>query len=157
MRFLSGLIALLFCPLLVWAAIDAYEFENPADEKRFRSLIDELRCPKCQNQNISGSNAPLAADLRKKAYDMIQEGKSNDDIVDYMVQRYGDFVTYRPPLDARTFVLWFGPLSVVVFAGLGLAIWIRRRSREDEVTTVELSAEERERLDKLLHNDHLQN
>jgi cytochrome c-type biogenesis protein CcmH len=143
---------LLLLPTIGYAAIDAYEFSDPADEQRFRTLINELRCPKCQNQNISDSNAPLAADLREKVAGMIQQGQNDDDIVTYMVQRYGDFVTYRPPLDARTWILWFGPFVVIGSVGIGLMLWIRRRSRE-QPAAAELSAEERERLNGLLHND----
>jgi cytochrome c-type biogenesis protein CcmH len=144
------LLLLLALSSFSWAAIDTHDFDNPADEDRFRILINELRCPKCQNQNISDSNAPLAADLRQKVAGMIQEGKSNDDIVDYMVQRYGDFVTYRPPLKPRTWLLWFGPFALMTIAGIILAIWIRRRS--SDLQTTQLTAEERERLHGLLHN-----
>jgi cytochrome c-type biogenesis protein CcmH len=145
---LPGLLALLLLVPAAWAAIDAYEFDDPGDERRYRALIEELRCPKCQNQNIAGSNAPLAADLRQKVYDMLQAGESDGAIVDYMVQRYGDFVTYRPPLKPVTWPLWFGPLAAVVLVGLGLAFWIRRRARE--APPEELSAGERERLQALL-------
>jgi cytochrome c-type biogenesis protein CcmH len=145
------ILLLLTLPLLSRAAIEAHNFDNPADEERFSLLINELRCPKCQNQNISDSNAPLAADLRQKVAGMIEEGKSNEDIVDYMVQRYGDFVSYRPPFDARTWLLWFGPFALMTIAGLVLAVWIRRRGSERQTT--ELSAEERERLNGLLQNN----
>ena len=129
------------------AAIDVYEFDNPAYEQRFQVLINELRCPKCQNQNIAGSSAPLAADLRKKVHAMIQQGRSDDEIVDYMVQRYGDFVTYRPPLKPITWILWFGPiLAVIVIAGL-LFLWIRRRGREQ---AQQLDDQQRARLQTLL-------
>lgn len=130
-----------------WAAIEAYEFDDPVDERRFRDLVFELRCPKCQNQNISDSNAPLAADLRRKVHDMIRDGRGDDEIVAYLVERYGDFVTYRPPLKPVTWLLWFGPFAALAAAGLGLALWVRRRAR---AAPVALDDAERERLDALL-------
>jgi cytochrome c-type biogenesis protein CcmH len=108
-------------------AIDTHQFDDPVHESRYRSLIAELRCPKCQNQNIADSNAPLSADLRQKVYLMIQAGRDDREIVDYLVARYGDFITYRPPLKPATWILWFGPLVAIGIAILGLAVWVRRR------------------------------
>jgi cytochrome c-type biogenesis protein CcmH len=99
------------------AAIDTYEFAKEGDRERFRELTKELRCPKCQNQDIADSNAPIAADLRKEIFRMLGEGKDNQQIIDFMVDRYGDFVRYKPALNAKTALLWFGP------AGLLLAVW----------------------------------
>jgi len=116
--------------LLNWqaiGAIDPFVFDNPQQEQRYRALIDELRCVVCQGQAISGSNASLANDLRKKVHDQIKAGWSDDGIRQYMVDRYGDFVLFRPPVQRNTLVLWFGPL---VFFGVGLLVWvlfIRRR------------------------------
>lgn len=138
-----------------WAAIDAFEFNTPAQEQQYRTLIEELRCPKCQNQNIADSNAPLAADLRQKVYEMIQAGRDNTEIKDYMVQRYGDFVTYRPPLKPLTWPLWFGPLGSVVIVGIILGLWIRRRSRQIEPAM--LSEAEQARLANLLEDDQSTN
>lgn len=131
------------------AAIDAYQFQDAAQEARFRGLIDELRCPKCQNTNISGSDAPLAADLRQKVYDMVKSGQSDADIIAYMTQRYGDFILYRPPLKAVTWPLWFGPFVGMALAAVLLALWVRRRSRA-AAQPPPLNAEERARLDALL-------
>src|SRR5690606_30584825 len=88
------------------AAIDTYEFGSDSERARFRQLTEELRCPKCQNQNIADSNAPIATDLRREIFRMLEEGKSDDEIVDYLVDRYGDFVRYKPPVNARTLLLW---------------------------------------------------
>ncbi|AZE22149.1 Cytochrome c heme lyase subunit CcmL [Pseudomonas chlororaphis subsp. aureofaciens] len=99
------------------AAIDTYEFANDAERERFRELTKELRCPKCQNQDIADSNAPIAADLRKEIFRMLGEGKDNQQIIDFMVDRYGDFVRYKPALTGKTALLWFGP------AGLLLGAW----------------------------------
>jgi len=133
------------------AAIDTYEFQSEADRQRYRTLTEELRCPKCQNQNIADSNAPIAMDLRAEIYRMLEEGRSNDEIVEHLVLRYGDFVRYKPPLDARTFLLWFGPAALLL-GGLGALLVIVRRRRRIEASPVaaELSPEERERLATLL-------
>lgn len=133
------------------AAIDTYEFDNEADRQRYRTLVEELRCPKCQNQNIADSNAPIAMDLRAEIYRMLEEGRSNDEIIEHLVLRYGDFVRYKPPLDARTFLLWFGPAALLL-GGMGaLLVIVRRRRRiESSPVAAELSPEERERLATLL-------
>ncbi|MGD2083564.1 MAG: cytochrome c-type biogenesis protein CcmH, partial [Chromatiales bacterium] len=94
---------------------EIYDFDTPAQEERYTRLIGELRCLVCQNQNLAASNAELAQDLRRKTYDMVMAGKSNEEIVSYMVQRYGDFVLYRPPFKATTAMLWVGPF--VILAG----------------------------------------
>ncbi|WP_425318177.1 cytochrome c-type biogenesis protein [Pseudomonas nitroreducens] len=134
------------------AAIDTYEFANDAERERFRDLTTELRCPKCQNQDIADSNAPIAADLRKQIYTQMAAGKSNQQIVDYMVDRYGEFVRYKPEVSERTWLLWFGPAALL---GLGViiigAIVVRRR-RPAVATSTTLSAEEQARLDQLLDN-----
>ena len=109
-------------------AIDVYSFETAQDEARFRELLTELRCPKCQNQAISDSDADIAQDMRAQVAAMIRDGRSDDEIVDYFVQRYGQFVTYEPPLSIETVVLWFGPL-LAMLAGLALLVSQIRRAR----------------------------
>ncbi|CAD5109355.1 cytochrome c-type biogenesis protein [Zestomonas carbonaria] len=133
------------------AAIDTYEFADEAQRERFRELTKELRCPKCQNQDIADSNAPIAADLRREIHRMLGEGKSDDEIVDYMVDRYGDFVRYKPPVTARTFLLWYGP-ALLLGGGLVVlgVIVLRRRRVENAPSAVQLSDQERGRLDALL-------
>ncbi|MDV7210600.1 cytochrome c-type biogenesis protein [Azotobacter beijerinckii] len=133
------------------AAIDTYEFKSDAERERYRSLIEELRCPKCQNQNIADSDAPIAMDLRREIYRMLGEGQSDEQIVDYLVARYGDFVRYKPPLDARTLLLWYGPagLLAVGFGVLAVILVRRRRSIADPASNA-LSPAERERLATLL-------
>jgi len=130
------------------AAIDTYEFASEVDRERYRTLIEELRCPKCQNQNIADSNAPIAMDLRAEIHRMIGEGKADDEIVEHLVLRYGDFVRYRPPLDGRTLALWFGP-GVLLVGGLLVLLVIVRRRRQ-AAASAELSTEERLRLATLL-------
>ncbi|WP_407291352.1 cytochrome c-type biogenesis protein [Stutzerimonas zhaodongensis] len=133
------------------AAIDAYEFKNEAERERYRTLVEELRCPKCQNQNIADSNAPIAMDLRREIYRMLEEGQSNEQIVEYLVARYGDFVRYKPPVNAKTLVLWYGPvvLLVIGFGVLAFLLMRRRRGSADPASST-LSEAERTRLAALL-------
>jgi cytochrome c-type biogenesis protein CcmH len=141
---------------LASAAIDAYDFKSDAERERFRVLTEQLRCPKCQNQNIADSNAPIAADLRKEILRMMDDGKSDAEIVDFLVARYGDFVRYKPPLEGRTLLLWYGPwlLLGVGLVGLG-AIVVRRRRLERKPHEVRLSADEQARLASLLTSENL--
>ncbi|MGA6100286.1 cytochrome c-type biogenesis protein [Stutzerimonas marianensis] len=135
----------------VQAAIDAYEFRNDAERERYRTLVEELRCPKCQNQNIADSNAPIAMDLRREIYRMLQEGQSDDQIVDYLVDRYGDFVRYKPPVNAKTLLLWYGPVALLVIGFFVLAmILVRRRRSGAAAASHTLSEAERARLAQLL-------
>ncbi|AZC29682.1 cytochrome c-type biogenesis protein CcmH [Pseudomonas chlororaphis] len=136
------------------AAIDTYEFANDAERERFRELTKELRCPKCQNQDIADSNAPIAADLRKEIFRMLGEGKDNQQIIDFMVDRYGDFVRYKPALTGKTALLWFGPAGLLLGGVVIIAVIVRRRRVERSDSPSTLSAEERQRLDQLLDKDH---
>jgi cytochrome c-type biogenesis protein CcmH len=133
------------------AAIDAYEFKDEAERERYRTLVEELRCPKCQNQNIADSNAPIAMDLRREIYRMLGEGQSNEQIIDYLVARYGDFVRYKPPVNAKTLVLWYGPVALLVLGCGVLAVILmrRRRGMADQASNT-LSEAERARLATLL-------
>ena len=123
--------------------------DDPVAEKRLVKLSEELRCLVCQNQNIADSNAELAQDLRREIRGMIRAGKSDQEIVDFMVARYGDFVLYRPPLKATTVILWAGPLLLLL---IGLAALVRYlRQRNNRVTDdAPLSAAEARRADALL-------
>lgn len=140
----------------VWAAADSYPFDSEVDRQRFRSFLEEMRCPKCQNQNLAGSNSPIANDLRQEIYLQIQDGRSDKEIVDFMVERYGEYVLYRPPLSVKTLGLWLGPL-VLLLVGITVLVWIvaRRRTRagESRAEANELSAAERARLNALLKSD----
>ncbi len=133
------------------AAIDSYEFKSDAERARYRTLVEELRCPKCQNQNIADSDAPIAMDLRREIYRMLVEGQSDEQIVDYLVARYGDFVRYKPPLDARTMLLWFAPAGLLASGFVVLAVMLARRRRTlADAASNALSPAERERLATLL-------
>ncbi len=133
------------------AAIDTYEFANEAERARFRELTQELRCPKCQNQDIADSNAPIAADLRKEIFRMLGEGKSNEQIVDFMVDRYGEFVRYKPAVTARTLVLWYSPAALLCIGLLVMAVLVVRRRRTVTGADTTLSSDEQARLDALLN------
>ena len=102
---------------------------DPAFEKRVTRLSEELRCLVCQNQTIADSNAELAVDLRNQVREQMRQGRSDDAIRSYMVERYGDFILYRPPVKASTALLWFGPLVLVVGGIGGLALYVRQRRR----------------------------
>jgi cytochrome c-type biogenesis protein CcmH len=125
---LTLLLLVLTAPL--FAGIETYTFETPEQERIYKKLTEELRCLVCQNQNIAGSNAELARDLRKKAYEQVTQGKSEDEVVDWMVDRYGDFVLYRPPVKATTLFLWAGPLIFLLIAFV--VLWRIGRARRDQ-------------------------
>lgn len=147
MRLTLSLVLLLLLPTAGWAVIEVYDFENAGQEARFEHLTAELRCPKCQNQNIAASNAAIAQDMREQVYQRIRAGQSDDEIIGAMVERFGEFVRYRPPLRMETALLWFGPALLAV-VGLVLVFVIVRRSQRR--ATASLSTDERARIDSLL-------
>ncbi|EKZ2373009.1 cytochrome c-type biogenesis protein CcmH, partial [Salmonella enterica] len=111
------------------ATTDVMPFKDEAQEQQFRQLTEQLRCPKCQNNSIADSNAMIATDMRRRVYDLMQEGKSRQEIIDYMVARYGNFVTYDPPLTPLTVLLWVLPLATIVAGGWIIVARTRRRVR----------------------------
>ena len=138
--FLSGLLG-------VWvigvSTIDAFEFENEVERLRYSGLIAEFRCPKCLNTNLSGSDAPVARDLRRTVYRLVDEGMTDDQVRRYLQARYGDFVLYDPPVRANTWILWFGPPLLLL---AGILVLRRIGSR---MTRVSLSDDERARLEAI--------
>lgn len=144
--------ALLISANVSLAAIDVYQFEDEKTEERFRILSDELRCPKCQNTNLSGSDAPLAKDLRQQIYTLLNEGQSDSEIVDYMVARYGDFVLYNPRLTSSTFALWFGPV-ILLLLGFAVLYGLVKRRQIVNVEKHDLTPEQRDRLTNLLKSE----
>ncbi|MGE5155056.1 MAG: cytochrome c-type biogenesis protein [Bdellovibrio bacteriovorus] len=145
--------ALVTGALLAWGAAGAYtleefQFESPAQEQQFRDLIGKLRCLVCQNESLAGSQADLAQDLREEVYRMMQEGKSKDEIIEFLVARYGDFVLYQPPIKPSTYLLWFGPFLLVGVGGFLLLRALQRKKGEPEP---DLSGAERARIEQLLH------
>jgi cytochrome c-type biogenesis protein CcmH len=145
------LFTLLLASCNTFAAIEAHEFSNELERQRYQSFIEEMRCPKCQNQNLAGSDSPISADLRRELYEMIKLGKSDKEIVDFMVERYGDFILYRPRVTPVTYVLWGAPIALLVIGLIVLMIILRRRRRLalTQVTQA-LSTEEHARLSNLL-------
>ena len=133
--------------LSVHAGVEVREFTNAEQERRYHKLIDELRCLVCQNQNLADSNSQLALDLRNKVFEMIVAEQSDQQVADYMVQRYGEYVLYNPPLDPVTSILWIGPIIAVIAAILLLLIFIFRHNKAVPVT---LSEQDRAKTKKLL-------
>ena len=149
MKFFLFMFLLIGLSFSVNAGLEIREFTNKDQEARYNQLIDELRCLVCQNQNLADSNASLAVDLRNQVFKMINEGKSDKEIMDFMVTRYGDFVLYRPPFKTSTFFLWVGPFIIFI---IGVFVLIRFiRSRKTVVTT--LTDNDKEKLKQLLEQD----
>ena len=141
-----------------YAAIDVYDFDSVQQEAQYRGLIAELRCPKCQNQNLAGSDAPIAQDLKQKTYDLVKDGRSDGEIRDYMQERYGDFISYKPPVRPSTWILWFFPPLLLILLIAGWFWQTRRRQRTARGqsgpsvahSTTPLSATEKAELARLL-------
>ena len=130
------------------ASIEALQFNDPATEAEYKSLIKELRCLVCQNQNLADSDADLARDLRMQTYEMLMQGKSRQQIIEYMVNRYGDFVLYNPPLKSSTFLLWGGPFVLLL---LVLIMVVFRVRKSDPIEAPEADAMDQAR--NLLSNN----
>ena len=145
------LTALLFSSV-AFSAIDALNFSSPQQESDYHQLTQSLRCPQCQNNNIADSNATIAVDMRGKVFELLQEGKSKNDVVDYMVARYGNFVTYDPPMTASTLVLWIAPLLLVLLGG---GFLLRRKPKAQSALKSKdvLTDEDNARLAVLLNKD----
>lgn len=162
----TGLHLLLFCclsffPALAWSQaggptappMEPLTFESEEQEVRYQRLIRELRCTVCQNQNLIESNAPLANDLRRQISLMVKDGAETEEIIDFMVSRYGDFVLFRPPVNATTYVLWYGPPILLILSLLALGFILWRRKQENAGIAEALTSEEEERLRQILGED----
>lgn len=164
-RAMATVLLVIGLSMSAWANIDTYQFDNPRQEAQYRALIEEFRCPKCQNQNLAGSDAPIAQDLKQKTYDMVKDGRSDGEIRQYMNERYGDFISYKPPVRPSTWILWFFPPVLLVF--VMLAWFIRNRNSSKRAAVIDnpieegyapLSAAEQQRLQNLLNaNDNAAN
>ena len=132
----SGLLRALFVALLMCVgfahaqAIEPMPFADHAQELRFQHLTHQLRCPMCQNETLADSNAPIARDLRNQIFKLMQQGKSDEQIKQYLVARYSTFVLYNPPLQPGTVLLWFGPALILVAGGLVVLVAVRKRRRD---------------------------
>lgn len=142
---LTGLV--LVMPLM--AQEEEYPFESEEQREQFRKLTAEMRCPKCLNSNLAGSDAPVAQELTDNIYRQIREGRSNEEIVEFMTSRYGEFINYRPPMTAGTFFLWFGP-AMLLLAGF---VIILRTARRNGRESVHLSAEDEQKLQRILSEE----
>ncbi|TGN41264.1 cytochrome c-type biogenesis protein [Marinobacter confluentis] len=131
---------------------DVYQFDSREQEQRFQTLIAELRCPKCQNQNIADSNAPISKDMREAVYRMMSDGASNEEITNALVSRFGEFVRYKPEVDSRTIMLWATP-ALVVFIGVVVVLLTVRRSGRAGPAAGALTDEERARASRLLYDE----
>jgi cytochrome c-type biogenesis protein CcmH len=144
------------CALLVWAAVSPLVLaaeaqpvaEDPVLEHRLQVLAKELRCLVCQNESLADSQADLASDLRREVRELMRAGKSDAEIKQYLVARYGDFVLYRPPMKSTTYLLWVGPFLLLAGGLVGLVVLVRRRRRVLQAPG--LSAEQAERAERLL-------
>jgi len=117
---------LLLCSSVVWAIDSQPPFPDPALQARYTALTHELRCLVCQDETVADSNADLAADFRRQIHEMVSAGKTDAEIKAYMVERYGDFVLYKPPVQSSTALLWIGPF-ILLLLGLGVVVMVVRR------------------------------
>lgn len=135
--------------VLAASTVDVLTFESAQQQRRYQALIDEFRCPKCLNTNLSGSDAPIAQDLRRSVYRLVRDGQSDQQIRDFLQQRYGDFVLYKPPFSGSTAFIWLIPIGLLLIGAMVLfALQNRGRRRP-----VALSAQETQRVDRLLADD----
>lgn len=143
--------ALLLLPLLGQAeTTEIRQFDDPVTEQRYRDLTASLRCPKCENQAIDDSESPIAADMRDRVYLLLQDGRADVEILNFMVDRFGDYVLYNPRLEGRTYLLWGLPGALVLLGGLLVMLIVRSRRH---ASASALSREERERLDALINRE----
>lgn len=145
---------IMICFIVLSSVVNAddkpFKFTDNVLQDRYNVLLEEIRCLVCQNQSLADSNADLAQDLRDEIQQQLFAGKDDNEITQFLVERYGDFVLYRPPLQKNTWLLWFGPFLFLFFGVLIAIVIIRKQSKE---TTTQLSNEEQQRITKLLKSD----
>ncbi|MED5557015.1 MAG: cytochrome c-type biogenesis protein [Pseudomonadota bacterium] len=134
----------------VAGGIELREFDDPVKEKRYHDLTASMRCPLCENQAIDDSDAPISADMRERVYVLLNEGRADIEIINHMVQRFGDYILYNPRLENRTYLLWGLPIGLVVLGMLVVVLMVRARRN---ASAKALSAEERARLDALINRE----
>jgi cytochrome c-type biogenesis protein CcmH len=148
-KFGFALLLLISCDLI--AGVDVVDFSDESLRPRYQQLIVELRCPKCQNQNLADSNSPISVDLRNQVQRLLEEGKSNDEIKTYLSDRYSDFILYRPQVKQNTWALWIAPILLLL---IGLLVFYRISQRQKAPTadSVAVSSQDKARLRELLKN-----
>lgn len=151
MRLLAILSAALLLAASAWAREAAPLAQDEAVEKRLTNIAEELRCLVCQNESLAGSRADLAEDLRREVRGLIKEGKTDQEVKDFLVSRYGDFVLYRPPMKPTTWLLWVGPFLLLVAGVVALITYLRRRGKQ--VVESGLSDDETRRAEALLKDE----
>jgi len=149
------MVRLLLAVMIFWSAqslavIETYEFSSPGLEARYKALSQELRCPKCQNQNIADSNAPISRDLRAIVHEQLEAGATDEEIIDFLVDRYGEFVRYRPGMDANTLWLWSAPLILLVMA---VAVVVMQIRKDRDGQTISSNTERANRLREKFDGD----
>ena len=145
---------LFLCSLLclpAWGVIEVDRLSSPELSERYQQLVAEYRCPKCQNQNLAESNSPISIDLRTEIRRLLEEGASDAQISDYLVARYGDFVLYRPRVQASTYLLWLAPAVLLLLGLLIVAFIVRRQKRGSSAAQTALSGAEQAALQALLN------
>ena len=145
--------SLLLCwrlPHFLWRAspVETFEFRDEVTKVRFQALSKELRCPKCQNQNLADSNSAIAIDLRRELYELLQQGKADSEIINFMVSRYGEFVLYRPRVSSLTYILWFGPALLILIGVIVVIVILRKKAAVK--TDLTLNTQQQEKLQQLL-------
>ena len=152
-RYWLGLFVALHMAGTAYANEAAPLAEDPVVEQRLIAISEELRCLVCQNESLAGSRADLAMDLRREIRTLIKADKTDAEIMDFMVSRYGDFVRYRPPVNPVTWLLWFGPFALLIMALVGLVRMVRRSQRSAQPPP--LDAAQRAKAQSLLHDTEL--
>ncbi|HAW94478.1 MULTISPECIES: cytochrome c-type biogenesis protein [unclassified Arsukibacterium] len=136
MKILLQFLTLILFAMSAQATEEVLSFDNEAQRQLYQQLTAELRCPQCQNQNIADSNAIVSVDMRQKTYDMIKQGRQRDDVLDYMINRYGNFVHYQPPLNRYTLLLWLAPLLMLLAL---VALQVKRRRQQANESSAEIA------------------
>lgn len=153
-KIMGGLVILFSMMTAVMATpVDTYEFKTVENQKRGLSLAHELRCPQCQNQNLIDSNSPVARDLRLEVFKMVDEGKGDEEIIEFMTSRYGEFVLYKPKMETKTYILWLGPVALLLL-GLLIGFVFIRKQRIGGNVPQDISVEDQQALDALLKRNN---
>jgi cytochrome c-type biogenesis protein CcmH len=149
-RSFATILILMFSAGALAGGIEVREFDDPVMEKRYRDLTASMRCPLCENQAIDDSDAPISGDMRDRVYLLLQDGQSDIEIVDHMVQRFGEYILYNPRLENRTYLLWGLPIALVLLGTVVVIMMVRARRN---ASAKALNAEERARLDALINRE----